>query len=175
MKKVAKIGYSLRSKITPPQPEAEKVPGPGTCTTMLYLDKENNFFNQTGTLFVSKHANHKASRFDSGGLRFKGYDNPNPGPGNYDTSSTEFSKLGKYSLSCLQSSKVRSFGHAQRIGLANRCQSIISCNISPWSRELQGSKRVRLLHEQKAILAESKEKCSRGTMSHYFKNDRLLS
>ena len=32
MKKVAKIGYSMRGKIIHPQPEAEKVPGPGSCT-----------------------------------------------------------------------------------------------------------------------------------------------
>ena len=32
MKKIAKIGYSMRGKIIPPQPEAEKVPGPGSCT-----------------------------------------------------------------------------------------------------------------------------------------------
>jgi hypothetical protein len=32
LKKVGKIAYSLRGKIIPPQPEAEKIPGPGACT-----------------------------------------------------------------------------------------------------------------------------------------------
>ena len=81
MKRVAKIGYSMRSKISPPQPEAEKVPGPGSY-------KENNFFSPSGAVFMSKYANHKATRFDSGGERFKKFESPNPGPGRYDTSTT---------------------------------------------------------------------------------------
>ena len=32
MKKVAKIGFTMRGKIIPPQSEAEKVPGPGQCS-----------------------------------------------------------------------------------------------------------------------------------------------
>lgn len=46
-----------------------------------------------------------------------------PGPGNYNTNTVDFSSTGKYSLSNLQNSKVRSFGHSVRKTFANRCQS----------------------------------------------------
>ena len=57
--------------------------------------------------------------------RFKRKENAVPGPGNYNTSTTELSREGKYSVSNLQNSKVRSFGHAIRKSFANRCQSKI--------------------------------------------------
>ena len=63
-------------------------------------------------------------KFGAGGERFKKLDSPNPGPGKYNTSTIELSKNGRYSLSNLQNSKVRTFGHSVRSSLANRCQSI---------------------------------------------------
>ena len=76
-------------------------------------------------MFNSKHHNHKANNFNSGGERFKRKENEVPGPGRYNTVTTELSKDGKYSVSNLQYSKVRTFGHDVRRTFANRCQSTI--------------------------------------------------
>lgn len=54
MKKMTKIGYSLRSKIKPPQPEAEKVPGPGACNTFITQTKKiTSSIRQAQSLFPS--------------------------------------------------------------------------------------------------------------------------
>ena len=123
MKKIAKIGYTMRGKIIPPQPEAEKVPGPGSCKHSAKSDQDSKFFREDGNVFNSKYHNHKAALFNSGGSRFKAIEDENPGPGCYSSASTELNKAGKYSVSNLQSSKVRTFGHGIRQTFANRCQS----------------------------------------------------
>ena len=75
MKKVAKIGYTMRGKIIPPQSEAEKVPGPGQCTFDVTSDDESGFFKENAQVFNSKYHNHKAACFNSGGDRFRRKDN----------------------------------------------------------------------------------------------------
>ena len=39
LKKASKVAYSLRGKIKPPQPETEKVPGPGACKSLFNVDQ----------------------------------------------------------------------------------------------------------------------------------------
>ena len=86
-------------------------------------DRDGNFFTQDGSVFNSKYHNHKASNFSAGIDRFKKKENAVPGPGRYNTSTVELSKDGKYSMSNLQNSKVRSFGRGLRTTFATRCQS----------------------------------------------------
>jgi|LakMenE18May11ns_1017448.scaffolds.fasta_scaffold6579949_1 hypothetical protein len=74
----------------------------------------NASLNKSGSNFYSKFKDHKAVRFDNNTERFRKTSSEFPGPGNYDTSTTELSSKGRYILSNLQNSKTRSFGNSIR-------------------------------------------------------------
>lgn len=73
--------------------------------------------SKTGSNFFSKYTDHKGLTFTSSTDRFKKMVSEIPGPGNYNCSTIELNKQGKYTLSKLENSKVRRFGTAKRKSL----------------------------------------------------------
>jgi len=95
----------------------------GTVFYFNYLDEINPTLNKSGSNFSSKFKDHKAMVFTNSQDRFRKAISGYPGPGNYNTRNVELNKEGRYSLSKMQNSKVRSFGSSARKSLNERSQS----------------------------------------------------
>lgn len=87
--------------------------------------------NSTGSNIFSRYRDHHGAKFTSSTERFRTVTLDYPGPGKYDSSTIQLNPQGKYSLSKLQNSKVRSFGSAKRKSLNENSQSNKFYNLAP--------------------------------------------